>query len=101
MPRGVLVGFHERKSSYVADMQSCRVIPRRISDLLLPLRALVMALSLSDRLPQIELAIGAGVDALVLRILQPLTGDDEALLRAFADRHRVQFFLQKIGRAHV
>ena len=94
---GVLVGFHERKSSYVADMQSCRVIPRRISDLLLPLRALVMALSLSDRLPQIELAIGAGVDALVLRILQPLTADDEALLRAFADRHGVQFFLQTGG----
>ena len=27
---GVLVGFHERKSSYVADMTSCAVLPERI-----------------------------------------------------------------------
>jgi 23S rRNA (uracil1939-C5)-methyltransferase len=94
---GVLIGFHEKGSSFVADMQSCEVLPRRISDLLLPLRALVESLSLRTRLPQIELAVGADVDALVLRILQPLTSVDEALLREFADRHRVQFFLQTAG----
>ncbi len=94
---GVLIGFHEKGSSFVADMQSCEVLPRRISDLLLPLRALVESLSLRTRLPQIELAIGADVDALVLRILQPLTPADETLLRAFADLHHVQFFLQTAG----
>ena len=52
----VLVGFHERKSSYVADMQQCAVLPPHISALLLPLRALIGAMDQRDRLPQIEVA---------------------------------------------
>jgi 23S rRNA (uracil1939-C5)-methyltransferase len=91
----VLVGFHERKSSFVADMTECHVLPRKISDLLPALRLLVASLTIYDRLPQIELAIGEtqhGDDValgyvLVLRILAPLTPDDETKLREFADRH--------------
>ncbi len=101
---GVLVGFHERKSSYVADMTSCAVLPPKISALLPALRELTAALSIRDRLPQMELAVGDGVpgpdDAvyvLVLRILEPLSSDDRTLLREFADRHRVQFYLQTGG----
>ncbi len=94
---GVLVGFHERKSSYVADMTSCEVLPPHVSAMLVPLRRLVEGLSIRDRMPQIELAVGASVTALVLRILEPLTGADEALLRAFADEHKVQFWLQPKG----
>lgn len=94
---GVLVGFHERRSSYVADMTSCEVLPRRISDLLPRLRELVAGLSIRDRLPQIELAAGEDVDVLVLRILEPMSAEDEARLKAFADAHRVQFWLQPKG----
>jgi len=99
---GVLVGFHERKSSYVADMTSCAILPRRISDLLPALRGLIAGLTIRDRVPQIELAVGDGAgDAhvLVLRILEPLASSDEAALAAFADRHGVQFFLQPGGPA--
>ena len=74
---GVLVGFHERKSSYVADMTSCEVLPPHVSAMLVPLRELVTSLSIRDRLPQIELAVGSQVTALVLRVLEPLTADDE------------------------
>jgi 23S rRNA (uracil1939-C5)-methyltransferase len=94
---GVLVGFHERKSSFVADMDSCEVLPRRISLLLRPLRELIGKLSILDRLPQIELAIGESTDAMVLRILEPLTPRDQQLLAEFADRHRIQFWLQPKG----
>ncbi|HSD40268.1 MAG TPA: 23S rRNA (uracil(1939)-C(5))-methyltransferase RlmD [Burkholderiales bacterium] len=94
---GALVGFRERRSTYVADMTSCEVLPPRISALIGPLRDLVSGLSIRDRLPQIELAVGAEVVVLVARILQPLTGPDEAILRAFADAHRVQFWLQPAG----
>ncbi len=94
---GVLVGFHERKSSYVADMTHCEVLPSVISDMLVPLRHLVAQLSICDRMPQIELAMGATVIALVLRVLEPLTLDDEAAIRAFADVHGVQFWLQPKG----
>jgi 23S rRNA (uracil1939-C5)-methyltransferase len=95
--QAMLVGFHERRSSFVADMKRCEVLPRRISDLLVPLRALVDALSIRDRMPQIELAIGDAVDVLVLRILAPLTAADESLVRRFADEHRVRIFLQTKG----
>ncbi|MCE7878216.1 MAG: TRAM domain-containing protein, partial [Betaproteobacteria bacterium PRO3] len=59
---GVLVGFHERKSSYVADMRECHVLPPRVSALLPLLRELVMGLSIRDRLPQIEVASGVRAD---------------------------------------
>jgi 23S rRNA (uracil1939-C5)-methyltransferase len=94
---GVLVGFHEKRSSYVADMTSCEVLPPHVSDLLVPLRRLVESLTIRDRLPQIEVAVGSSVTALVLRILEPLTADDEERVRAFADLHGVQFWLQPKG----
>ena len=93
----VLVGFHERKSSYVADMQQCAVLPPHISALLLPLRALIGAMDQRDRLPQIEVAVGARVTALVLRHLEPLGTADLARLRAFAGEHGVQWWLQAKG----
>ncbi|HET9045892.1 MAG TPA: TRAM domain-containing protein, partial [Casimicrobiaceae bacterium] len=122
---GVLVGFHERQSSYVADMRECHVMPRKVSDLLVPLRTLVASLSIRDRLPQIEVALGerlsrkAGSDstyaqsqrdsgaavesdstlvcALVLRVLEPPSPTDEAKLVAFADARGVEIWLQPGG----
>jgi 23S rRNA (uracil1939-C5)-methyltransferase len=93
----VLVGFHERKSRYVADMQVCKVVPQAVSDLLMPLRELIMGMAERDRLPQIELAMGDEVIALVLRHLNPLPAGDIAMLRAFAARHGVQWWLQPKG----
>ena len=94
---GVLVGFHERRSSYIADMRSCEVLPRSISELLPKLRELVGKLSIPDRLPQIEIAVGEGVTVLVFRNLLPLTTDDNAHLAAFGDAHGVQIWLQPGG----
>lgn len=94
---GVLVGFHEKRSSYVVDMRECHVVPPAISALLVPLRALVESLSIRERMPQIELAIGDAVTVLVFRNLEPLTAADEAALRAFADDHGVCVYLQPKG----
>ncbi|HKW80765.1 MAG TPA: 23S rRNA (uracil(1939)-C(5))-methyltransferase RlmD [Casimicrobiaceae bacterium] len=101
---GVLVGFHERKSSFVTDMRVCPVLPPRIASLLPALRALVTGLSLHDRLPQIELAAGEGGDgreALVLRNLAAPSAADERSLVAFAERHGVRLYLQPHGPASV
>ena len=102
---GVLVGFHERKSSFVADMTQCYVVPRKLSDLLPRLRELIGALTIRDRLPQIEVAVGETqhclVYALVLRILEPLSRDDETALATFEDTHGVEFWLQSGGPATV
>ena len=93
----VLVGFHERKSRYVADMRSCEVLPRPVSDLLEPLRDLIGRLDQRDRIPQIELAVGDEVTALVLRHLEPLSEADATQLRHFADDYAVQWWLQPKG----
>ena len=93
----VLIGFHERKSRYVADMSVCPVLPPSVSAMLLPLRELIGAMDQRDRLPQIELAAGDSVTALVLRHLEPLTAKDLGLLRAFAAVHGVQWWLQPKG----
>jgi 23S rRNA (uracil1939-C5)-methyltransferase len=93
----VLIGFHERKSRYVADMQVCPVLPPHVSGLLMPLRALMGAMDQRDRLPQIELAGGDGVTALVLRHLEPLSATDTQRLRAFAREHGVMWWLQPQG----
>jgi 23S rRNA (uracil1939-C5)-methyltransferase len=102
---GILVGFHERASSYVADMASCLVVPPRISALLPELRILVARLSIRNQLPQIELAIGEDedgpVDALVLRILAPLSDADQRELAAFAEAHAVELYLQSAGPSSV
>jgi 23S rRNA (uracil1939-C5)-methyltransferase len=111
--QAVLVGFHERKSRYVADMQSCAVLPPAVSALLLPLRALIGAMDARETLPQIELAIGdepgvepgvePGTDgdalriAFALRHLKPLSPADLDRLREFGVRHRVQWWLQPKG----
>ena len=94
----VLVGFHERKSRYVADIRECHVVPKHVSDLLLPLRALIGSMDAIETVPQIELACGEEVTALVLRHLEPLGGGDIAKLRAFAREHAgVQWWLQPKG----
>lgn len=93
----VLVGFHERKSSFVADIRTCHVLPPHVAALLLPLRSLIMSLSAPDRFPQIEVSVGESVTALVLRHLMPLTESDLQHLRDFAQRHGIQWWLQSKG----
>jgi len=95
--KGVMVGFRERRSTYVTDMHQCPVLPPRLSALIDPLRGLIEQLSVHSRLPQVEIAVGDNAAALVLRHLLPLTEDDHAHLRAFARQHEVHLWLQPGG----
>ena len=105
-----LIGFHEGKSGYVADMTACEILPKHVSDLLPKMRTLVNNLSIVDRMPQIEIAVGEPEDpnsedpkkskpvtVLVFRNLLPLTPADGQLLRDFADEHQVWIWLQPKG----
>ena len=94
---GVLVGFHERKSSFVADVRSCEVLPPAVSKLIVPLREMFTTMALRERLPQVELAVGDAVTILVLRHLEPVGEEDRAKLRTFADRHGIQWWFQPKG----
>ncbi len=94
---GALVGFHERASSYVADMHGCPVLAQPVSRLIDPLRELVGCLSVKERLPQIEVAVGVQRCVLVFRILESPTEQDRAALAEFGAAHGVEIWLQPRG----
>ena len=102
---GVLIGFREKRSSYVAVMDSCKVLPPRMSALIPELKILLAQMSAPDRLPQIEVSIGEASKAaldklvivLVLRHLEPLPDRDKDRLREFAIAHDVVWYLQAKG----
>lgn len=94
---GALVGFHEKKSWFIADMHTCEVLPPHAASLFMPMRELIPQLSNSDRVPQIELAIGETSTVLVFRLLTPWNEADKEIVRTFADRHGVEIWVQPKG----
>ncbi len=94
---GALVGFRERRSSYVAEMLGCPVLPPAVSALIPGLRSLIGTLEARARMPQIEVAVGDAVTVLVFRNLDALDPRDEAKLKAFAEASGVQVWMQPKG----
>ncbi|XZG71569.1 23S rRNA (uracil(1939)-C(5))-methyltransferase RlmD [Chitinibacteraceae bacterium HSL-7] len=94
---GMLVGFHEKRSSFIADMTSCEVLVPHVAAQLPAMRELVGKLSIYNRMPQIEVAVGENVTVLVFRNMEAITADDEAHLQAYADEWKVQIWLQPKG----
>ena len=92
-----VVGFRERSTPYITDLQRCEVLQAPVDRLLVPLSELVTALSIRNRMPQIEVAVADNAVALVVRVLEPLTEADTELLRRFGREHSVQMFLQPGG----
>lgn len=92
-----LVGFRETNGKYVADIAHCEILTPKIAALLPLLAKLNERLSIRESVPQIEVAVGDGVDVLVLRIMAALSPADEVLLKQFADEHQVQFWTQTQG----
>ncbi|PWV63360.1 23S rRNA (uracil(1939)-C(5))-methyltransferase RlmD [Plasticicumulans acidivorans] len=93
----VLVGFREKHAPYLADLLSCAVLHPRVGELIEALSALIGALSIRARLPQIEVAVGDDGVALNFRVMDPPTADDLSLLEAFARQHEVRVLLQPKG----
>ncbi|MDX1593544.1 MAG: methyltransferase domain-containing protein [Gammaproteobacteria bacterium] len=90
----VLVGFRERGGSFVADMATCHVLVAPVARLVGPLGELIGGLSISRRVPQVEVAAGDDAVLLVLRTLDPPSGTDLDRLRDFERRHGVALCLQ-------
>ena len=93
----VLIGFRERSSSFLADIQRCEVLHPAIGENLLELRDLMMGLNARERIPQIEVAIGDASIALIFRTLDPLDEDDKTRLKAFSETRGFQIYLQPKG----
>ncbi|MEA1890938.1 MAG: 23S rRNA (uracil(1939)-C(5))-methyltransferase RlmD [Pseudomonadota bacterium] len=91
---GVLVGFREKQSGYLAVMDSCEVLDDRFSQLIIPLRELIGNISIAKRIPQIEIAAGDDEGILVFRHLEPLSEPDLELLKDFGREHSLSIMLQ-------
>jgi len=91
---GVLVGFREKRRSFITPLTRCEVLDPAISILLPALHELIAGLSCATQLPQVEVAVGENARALVFRHLVPLTAADVAALRAFGASHELQIYSQ-------
>ncbi len=93
----VLVGFRERGSRFVADLQRCEVLDARIGDLIEALADLIGGLSIRDRVAQVEVAAGDADSVLIFRVLDAPSEADLASLRAFAIDSGQHVYLQPGG----
>lgn len=93
----VLVGFRERNASFVADMDHCEVLHPKIGHALADLSRLVESLTVSTRVPQIEVAMDDARCVLIFRILEPLTDSDKEKLRHFSQQQDFVIYLQEGG----
>ena len=93
----VLVGFREKGSSYLADLSGCEILHPSVGARLTGLQELISQLSISARIPQIEVAIGDHAAALVFRVLDSPTDNDVERLRQFARDCNLHLYLQPKG----
>ncbi|MDH3831942.1 MAG: 23S rRNA (uracil(1939)-C(5))-methyltransferase RlmD, partial [Gammaproteobacteria bacterium] len=93
----VLVGFREKRSSYVADLHRCEVLHPSVGGKFQELSALIEQLDARARIPQIEVAVAGDITALVFRHLQPLTDTDVEKLKRFALDNQFRIYLQPAG----
>lgn len=103
----ILVGFREKNSSFIAEMNSCKVLVKEVSDLIAPLRELLRDFDGRMIIPQIEVAVGEDPDsasnhaprqvALIVRHMEALSERDQQRLLDFAGEHQLQLYLQPGG----
>ena len=93
----VLVGFREKRSGYIADIQRCEVLHPKVGESLEGLQQLISKLSIYDQIPQIEVAVGSDTTALVFRHLRALSEQDKQTLHDFQQTSGLSIYLQASG----
>ncbi|WAK02993.1 23S rRNA (uracil(1939)-C(5))-methyltransferase RlmD [Methylobacter sp. YRD-M1] len=93
----VLVGFRERRHPYLAEIDSCMVMHPVVGKRLIALGEMIAGLTVKDKIPQIEVAIGDDDCVLAIRVLEPPTEADKERMRAFGREHRMNICLQPKG----
>ena len=93
----VLVGFRERRNPFLAEIDSCKVMHPLVGENLLALGDMIAGLTIKDKIPQIEVAIGDNEVVLAFRVLVPPTDADKQCMREFARQHHISICLQPKG----
>ncbi|MCV6636124.1 23S rRNA (uracil(1939)-C(5))-methyltransferase RlmD [Candidatus Albibeggiatoa sp. nov. NOAA] len=95
--QSVLVGFREQQSSFIADLNQCKVLHPSVGEKITALREILTQLTVRDKIAQIEVAVGDEQTALVFRNLVPLSAEDENVLCHFGETHNLLIYLQPKG----
>ena len=94
---GVIIGFRERGKPYITNSHICPVLDERVGLRLESLREAIDRLSISGRVPQVEISATDNVVTLVLRHLEPLNPDDLEILRGYGAEQDFEIYLQPGG----
>ncbi len=101
-----LVGFRERSSNFLAELNECHILDPRIGFEIENLKALISTLESRDKIAQLELAMGEHIAdlpdgnqpvALIVRNLAPLSESDIDKLKVFFAARHWQLYLQSKG----
>ena len=93
----VLVGFREKSSPFIAEINRCETLHPAVGLILEDLRQLIGGLSIMRQVPQIEAAVADNATALVFRHLAEPSTSDLARLRDFERDRNILLFLQSGG----
>ncbi len=103
----MLVGFRERKSGFLAQLNVCKVLDAQIGERIEELKQLLTGLAGRETIPQLEMAVGdalASSDgvmgesvAMIVRHMKPLIDSDVQQLLDFARPLNWQLYLQPEG----
>ena len=93
----VLVGFRERRNPFLAEINGCAVMHPIVGTRLIELGEMIESLTIRDKIPQIEVAIGDEKCVLAFRVLEPPTLEDKEKMRAFAHKNDISVCLQSKG----
>ena len=93
----LLLGFHEKASSFVLDMHTCKVLAEPVAHILDDLKHFLDGLAIKKKLPQIEVAVAENATVLVARLLEAPSEEDQQLFKAFANRHKIVWYFQPKG----
>jgi 23S rRNA (uracil1939-C5)-methyltransferase len=90
----VFVGFREKSSNFLTDVQACSVLHASIGLKIKELGELIQSLSLFDQIPQVEVAVSDHETALIFRHMAAVTEEDLKKLCLFAEEHHFHIYLQ-------
>lgn len=90
----LLVGFREKFSNYLADIQTCKVLHASVGEHLSELATFIRSLTQYDQIPQIEVAVSDTTTALVFRHMTPLPEEDLKALAQLGEKYSFHIYLQ-------
>lgn len=93
----MLIGFREKYSNYLTDMNHCEILHPSVGGKLPIIAEFIRKLSIYNEIPQIEIAVGDEETALVIRHLKSFVDSDFELMKKFAEENHYQIYLQSGG----